>query len=124
MNLVDSSGWIEYFMNSPLAGRYEKHLQPPQQNWVPAIVLYEVYKKIKQEKGEAAALVAVSVMQQSPVMALDEDLALEAADISLRYRLAMADAMVYASAIRQKANLITSDKDMKDLPQVIYYPKS
>ena len=124
MNLVDSSGWIEYFTNGPLAGRYEKHLQIPRQNIVPAVVLYEVYKKIKQEKGEESALVAVSVMQQCTAIVLDEDLALEAADIGLRYRMAMADAMVYAAALRQKASLITSDKDFKDLPHVIYYPKN
>lgn len=121
--LVDSVGWIEFFGGGPLAGRYAKHLDPASSVVVPTIVLYEVYKKIKRERSEEAALVAVSTMQTARMVPLTEPLSLTAADLSLRYKLGMADAIVYASALQEGAQLVTSDKDLKDLPQVIYYAK-
>ena len=123
MNLVDSSGWLEFFTGGPLAGEYAKHLQNPSGVVVPVIVLYEVYKKIKAERSEEAALVAVATMQNARILPLTDELSLAAADISLSRKLAMADAMVYASALQEGVPLITSDKDLKDLPQVTYYPK-
>ena len=123
MNLVDSVGWIEFFTDGPLASQYARHLHHPSENVVPTVVFYEVYKKIKQEKSEEAALVAVSTMQNARIVPLTEDLSLLAADLSLRYRLAMADSIVYASALQENARLVTSDKDLKNLPQVTYYPK-
>lgn len=124
MNLVDSVGWIEFFTDGPLASQYAKHLESPSNNIVPTIVLYEVYKKIKQERSEDAALIAVSTMQSARVIPLTDDLSLAAADISIHYKLAMADAIVYASAVQENARVVTSDKDLKDLPQVTYYPRS
>lgn len=123
MILVDSFGWIEFFTDGPLAGEYAKYLQRPSEVIVPTIVLYEVYKKIKNEKSEEAALVAVATMQNAQVVPLTEELSLSAADASLSHKLAMADAIVYASAIQQGAGLVTSDKDLKGLPHVTYFPK-
>ena len=123
MTLVDSVGWIEFFTNGPLAARYEKHLDSPG-NIVPTIILFEVYKKIKREKSEEVALVAITTMQKARIVSLTEDLSLAAADVSLKYKLAMADSIVYATALQNKATLVTSDKDLKNLPSVIYYPKS
>ena len=123
MILVDSVGWIEFFTDGPLAGEYAKYLQKPSEVIVPTIVLYEVYKKIKNEKSEEAALVAVATMQNAQIIPLTEELSLSAADASLRHKLAMADAIVYASAIQEGAKVVTSDNDLKDLPQVTYFPK-
>ena len=123
MSLVDSVGWIEFFTDGPLAGAYAKHLQKPEDVVVPTVVLYEVYKKIKSQKGEDSALVAMATMQNTRVVPLTADLSLSAADASLNYKLAMADAIVYASAIQEGVRLVTSDRDLKDLPQVVYYPK-
>ena len=123
MTLVDSVGWIEFFIDGPLASEYAKYLQKPSEVIIPTIVLYEVYKKIKNEKNEEAALMAVSTMQNAHIIPLTEELSLSAADVSLEYKLAMADAIVYASMLQENAKLITSDKDLKDLPNVIYFPK-
>ncbi|MBI3307712.1 MAG: type II toxin-antitoxin system VapC family toxin [Candidatus Omnitrophica bacterium] len=123
MILVDSFGWIEFFTDGPLAGEYAKYLQRPSEVIVPTIVLYEVYKKIKNEKSEEAALIAVATMQNAQVVPLTEEISLSAADASLSHKLAMADAIVYASAIQQGAGLVTSDKDLKGLPHVTYFPK-
>ena len=123
MTLVDSVGWIEFFTDGPLAAKYAEYLQKPSEVLVPTIVLYEVYKKIKSERSEEAALVAVATMQNARVVPLTEELSLSAADVSLSHKLAMADAIVYASALQENAKLVTSDKDLKDLPHVTYFHK-
>ena len=123
MTLVDSVGWIEFFTDGPLAGEYAKYLQKPSEVIVPTIILYEVYKKIKNERSEEAALIAVATMQNARIVPLTEELSLSAADASLNHKLAMADAIVYASAIQEGAKVVTSDNDLKDLPQVTYFPK-
>lgn len=124
MILVDSVGWIEFFTDGPLAASYAKHLQPISEVVVPTVVLYEVYKKIKREKSEEEAFMAAVQMQRGRVVPLTDELSLSAADLSLHHHLPMADAIVYATALQEKAKLATSDKDLKDLPQVIYYSKS
>jgi len=123
VNLVDSVGWIEFFTDGPLANEYAKYLQRPSEVLVPTIVLYEVYKKIKAEKNEESALIAIGTMQNAQMIPLTEELSISAADLSLSHKLSMADAIVYASAILKNANVITSDKDLKDLPHVTYFSK-
>ncbi len=118
--LVDSSGWIEFFAAGPLADRYAAYLKGPSQIITPTVVVYEVYKKIKREHGEAVALIAAGQLNATLVIPLTEPIARMAADLSLRHGLAMADAMVYATSRDQDAQLITSDADLKDLPAVVY----
>lgn len=118
--LIDSSGWIEYFSAGPLAERYASYLTHAAQLVTPTIVLYEVYKKITRERGEETALLAAGQLSATQVIPLTESIAFLAADISLRHGLAMADAIVYATACDQNASLITSDADLKDLPGVVY----
>ncbi len=123
MILIDSSGWIEYYADGPLASRYAKYIEDPKKVVIPAIVLYEVYKKIKMEKGETVAVSIAAVMQQGKRVAMNEEIALRAADYSLEFKLAMADAVVYATAQMEGVDLVTSDQDLKGLPGVIYYSK-
>ena len=123
MVIVDSCGWLEWFTDGKLADEYEKYLADPDKLLMPAIVLYEVYKILKREVGEEKALFAVGYMNNSPVIPLDESLALAAADIALRERLAMADAIVVAAARANDCKVITSDLDLKDQTNVKYIPK-
>jgi predicted nucleic acid-binding protein len=118
--LVDSSGWIEYFSGGPLAQRYGSYLGGPAELITPTIVVYEVYKKIKRERGEELALRVTASLTATEVIPLTESIALLAADVSLQYGLAMADAIIYATAQDQKARVLTSDADLKDLPGVVY----
>ena len=118
--LIDSSGWIEFFVGGPLAERYAAYLTPSAKIVTPTIVLYEVYKKIKRERGEDLALLVAGRLNTTEVIPLTDSLALNAADISLRHGLAMADAIVYATSRHQEAQIITGDADLKDLPGVIY----
>jgi toxin FitB len=84
------------------------------------MVVYEVYKKVKRERGEELALHITARLTATEVIPLTESIALLAADFSLRYGLAMADAIVYATSQDQGAQLLTSDADLKDLPGVVY----
>jgi len=118
--LIDSSGWIEFFSGGALASRYAPYLKDSTQLVTPTIVVYEVYKKIKRERGEETALLAISRLTATEVIPLTESIALLAADLSLHHGLAMADAIVYATSRDQNAQLVTSDADLKNLPAVVY----
>ena len=118
--LLDSSGWIEFFTGGPLAEKYAPYLTSRYQLIMPTIVLYEVYKKIKRERGEETALLFAGRLSATQVVQLTESIALLAADVSLKHGLAMADAIVYATARDQEAEVVTGDADLKDLPGVVY----
>ena len=118
--LLDSSGWIEFFTGGPLADRYAAYFAPRFQLITPTIVLYEVYKKIKRERDEETALLFAARLSATQVVQLTESIAFLAADVSLRHGLAMADAIVYATAQDQEAEVVTGDADLKDLPGVVY----
>ena len=124
MKLVDSSGWLEFFTDGPLAQAYASHLRNPQEVVTPTVVLYEVYKVIKRQRTEEEALAAAAQVGKTRVVALDDQVALTAADLSLAHHLAMADAIVYATALMQGATLLTSDSDLASLPGVTYLRKS
>jgi len=122
MTVVDSCGWIEYLADSSLAPQYEKYLQKPEEVITPSLVMYEVYKKIKKEKGEELALSVVAQMEKTKVVTLDEEIALLAADLSIGHLLPLADAVVYGTAMREKAKVVTSDSHFKDLDDVVFLP--
>jgi predicted nucleic acid-binding protein len=124
MIVVDSCGWLEWFTDGQLADKYEKYLVDQDNILMPAIILYEVYRILKREVGEEKALLAAGYMKRSPVIPLDEALALTAADIALQDSLAMADAIIVATARANNCKIITSDSDLKNQPNVKYIPKN
>ena len=89
----------------------------------PTIVIYEVYKHAKRRMSEEAAVDAVAAMQKTAVVPLSDELALIAADLSLTYKLAMADAIVLATAQAHEADVVTSDADFDGIPGVVYIAK-
>lgn len=123
MKVVDSSGWLEFFTDGPLADQYAEHLADLGQILTPAIVLFEVYKKIKRERGEEDALIAVSQIEKTRIASLTTTVALTAADLGLEHRLAMADSLIYATAILHQVEVVTSDPDFMGLPGVTYLEK-
>ncbi|MGE5300081.1 MAG: PIN domain-containing protein [Acidobacteriota bacterium] len=74
--LIDSSGWIEFFTDGPLAKEYARHIRNPSKIVTPTIVLYDVYKKMKRERTEAEALAAVAALNRTVVIDLSESVAL------------------------------------------------
>lgn len=120
MNVVDSCGWLEYFADGPNAGFFASALEVIDELIVPVISLYEVFKRVAQQRGEGAALQAVAIMQQATVVEIDAAAALAAARISLDSRLPMADSMMLAVSRARNAVLWTQDADFADLSGVMY----
>jgi toxin FitB len=118
--VVDSSGWLEFLTDGPLAEQFAGHLRQPALVITPTIILYEVYKFAKRLRGEDVALDAVAAMQKTRLVPLTDELALVAADLSLELKLPMADSIVLATARQYGAKVITSDADFRELPGVIY----
>lgn len=122
MKLVDSYGWIEYFGDGPLADKYAPYVEGANASntLTPTIIVYEVYKRLKKERGQQVALEAYAQMTRTCILPLDEGGALSAADIGLEKGLAMADAIIYSAAETHKAQLITSDQHLKNLESVTF----
>ena len=123
MNVVDSSAWLEYFANGPNAAFFATAVEKIDDLVVPSLTIYEVFKRVLQQRNEGDALQAVAVMQQGGVVDLDARIALSAARISLECKLPMADSVVLATARAHGATLWTQDADLKDLPRVQYRKK-
>ena len=123
MMVVDSSGWLEFLTDGPLADEYARRLRQPAAVITPTIVMYEVYKHSKRLRGEDGALDAVAAMQKTRVVPLNDELALVAADLSLEHKLPMADAIVLATARLYEAEVVTSDADFEGVADVTYIPK-
>ena len=120
MILVDSFGWIEYLAEGQLAERYEEYLANLAEVVTPTIVLYEVYKRLRRERKEEEVLLVIAQIMKTKVVPLSEEIALSAAEISLRHTLPMADAIVYATAMKETCPMVTSDPHFKGLEDVIY----
>jgi predicted nucleic acid-binding protein len=123
MNVVDSSAWLEYFADGPNASVFAKPIEATRSLVVPSLSLYEVFKRVTQQRDEDEALRAIAVMEQGIVVDLDRATALEAARLSIQHRLAMADSVMLATAQRQRATLWTQDADFDGLPGARYYAK-
>ena len=123
LKLVDSSGWIELASDGPLAGRFSDYLEEADQVITPSVVVYEVYKRLKRDASETIADAVLAHMGKTRVVAFDDQLAIQAAEVSLQHNLAMADAIIYATAQAHKATLITGDSDFRSLPHVVYLGK-
>jgi toxin FitB len=123
MNLVDSSGWLEYFAAGNNARFFEPALLDEKNLLVSTINIYEVFKMILRQRDENAALMAVAAMQKGLVADLDTTLSLSASRISLAYKLPMADSLIYATAQKFKAIVWTQDDDFAELPGVRFVAK-
>ncbi|MFH1738173.1 MAG: type II toxin-antitoxin system VapC family toxin [bacterium] len=120
MNLVDTSGWIEYFFAGPNSAHFTPPVEATDALLVPVICLYEVFKKVNLVADEARALKAVAQMKQGRIVDLTEDVALSAALVSLKHALPMADSLIYATARAYGAVLWTQDEHFNGLPGVSY----
>jgi len=120
MNIVESSGWLEYFASGPNAQFFSEPIEDSANLLVPTISLYEVFKRILQQRGETEALQAVAFMQSGAVADLTSTIALHAAKLSLELKIPMADSMMLASARETGSLLWTQDSDLEGLPDVHY----
>ena len=124
MNVVDSSGWLEYFAAGPNAGAFAGAVEATGDLVVPAVSVYEVFKRVLQQRGEGDALQAVALMQQGSVVELTTPIALEAARISVALGMPMADSIMLATARAYQATLWTQDSHFAEIDGVECIPKS
>jgi len=123
MKVVDSCGWLEYFGNGPNAAFFAKAIERTADLVVPTVSLYEVFKRVLQQRGEGDALQAVAVMQQGLVAELSGTMALSAARISVDLGLPMADSIMLATARAYDATLWTQDAGFEGVPGANYVRK-
>jgi predicted nucleic acid-binding protein len=120
MNVVDSCGWLEYLADGPNADFFAPAIENLAELIVPSICVYEVFKRVLQQRSEGDALSVVATMQQGQVVNLDTTIALNAARMSVELRLPMADSVILATARAHEATLWTQDADLKGLAGVEY----
>jgi predicted nucleic acid-binding protein len=122
MNVVDSSGWLEYFADAGNAGFFAPPIEKVTELLVPSISILEVFKRVLAQRGEGSALQAVALMTQGRVIDLDLPIALQAAYLGRQHKLPLADSVILASARVHSANLWTQDADFEGLDGVRYVP--
>ena len=123
MNVVDSSAWLEYFADGPNASVFAKPIEATRSLIVPSLSLFEVIKRVSQQRNEDEALRAIAVMEQGRIVDLDRATALEAARLSILHGISMADSVMLATAQRSRATLWTQDSDFDGLPGTRYYAR-
>ncbi len=123
MNVVDSSGWIEYFVGGPNARYFGPPIEDAGELLVPSLIVFEVYRHVLRERGADDALRAIGGLQRGRQVELDAALALTAAEVALEHRLPMADSIIYSTAQVHGATLWTQDADFKGLRGVRFRAK-
>jgi predicted nucleic acid-binding protein len=124
LNIVDSSGWLEFFADGANAGFFAKAITDTERLIVPPISLLEVFKRALQQRGEEAALQAVAHMRQGSVVSIDADVVLAAAHLGVAHELPLADAVMLATARRHAAVLWTKDADFQGIDGVRYVARA
>ena len=120
MNLVDSSGWLEYFGNGPNADFFAEPIENTSELLVSTINIFEVFKRILQERGESEGLRAIAFVQVGEVVSVSSPIALHAAKISVDLKIPMADSIMLATARETDAILWTQDSDFEGIEDVKY----
>ena len=123
MNIIDSSGWLEFFSGGVNANKFEMPLSDIEKLLVPSITIYEVFKVILRESNENNALQGIALMKQGEVIDLNSELAMSAASISYNHKIPMADSIILATAKKYDAIVWTQDNDFEKMPNVKYFKK-
>lgn len=123
MNVVDLSGWLEYFADGGNASFFAPAIEDVDNLIVPTICIYEVFKRLMGQRGENTALVHIGDMHQGQITDLTASIALQAAKISTDLKIAMADSIILATARVHNATLWTQDADFDSIDGVEYIEK-
>jgi len=123
MNIVDSSLWIEYFLETNIDQSVIDTIKDTDNLYVPVICIYEVYKKFLSIGDSKKANIAVAIMQDADVIGINPQLAVLAAQLGKQHSLPMADSIIYATAVLWDAELYTQDKHFENLDRVHYFSK-
>ena len=124
MNVVSSSGWLEYLADADNSSFFAPSIEDQERLVVPSLSIYEVFKRVLQQRSEDQALQAVAAMQQGLVVDLTAHLSLSAAKLSIDHQLPLADGVMLATARAHEATLWTQDADFEGLDDVRYVAKA
>lgn len=124
MNVVDSSGWLEYFADSENASFFAPAIEDSENLLVPVICIYEVFKRILLQSGLSSAQTHIGDLYTGHIVAIDASLALSAAQLSAEQKLPMADSLILAVARTHNATLWTQDEHFKGMAGVQYIEKA
>jgi len=122
--VIDTSAWIEWLIDSPIGRKLSKQFPDKAQCIVPTIVQLELAKWLLRERGEELAYQVIAYTQKCVVVPLDTSIALLAADLHREHKLTTADAIIYATALCQNAELLTCDAHFKGLRDVTLFTKT
>lgn len=122
-NVVDSSGWVEYLLDTPRADLFAAPIEQRQALLVPTIALFEVHRVLSRKLPPDVVKACLDVMRLGRVLDITAARAVAGADVSLRHRLAMGDALMYSLTLEHGATFWTQDVDYQGLPSVQYFPK-
>lgn len=123
MNLVDTSGWLEYLADTKNAKNFAEAIENTDELIVSSINIYETYKKVLKERDEDAAIQIIGLMKQSKVFDVTSTIAVQAAKLSYEKDIPMADSIIYVTAKENDAIVWTQDADLKGLEGVKYFNK-
>jgi predicted nucleic acid-binding protein len=121
MNIVDSSLWIEYFLDNDIDASIINAVENSDSLYVPSICLYEVHKRFLSLDDIEKANLAIDIMQNATVISINSKIAILASTLGRRYKLPLADSIIYATAKLYNAEIYTQDKHFKNLEQVYYF---
>lgn len=119
-NAVDSSAWVEYFVDGPNAAFFAPAIEDTTHLLVPSVALHEVFRITLAHQSEGDALKAIAQMKQGSVCDLDENLALSAAKISWELKLPLAESIMLATARGRHARLWTQEDRLRGIEGVQY----
>lgn len=123
MNLVDSSGWMEYFADGKNAKHFALVIQDVENLAVSVINIYEVYKKILQHRDENSAIEAIAIMQQAEILEVTAQIAIDGAKVSIENEIPMEDSLIIATTRSVDAKIWTQDYDFKGFDNVMFFKK-
>ncbi len=123
MNIVDASGWIEFFLAGTNGPKFKPVIENTSELLVSSVNMYEVNRVLSRKLPVELRDMCLQVMRRAPVIELNDERAIAASELSLKHGLAMADAAMYAIALEHKAVLWTQDADYQGLKGVKYFPK-
>ena len=123
MNIVDASGWIEFFLAGTNGPKFKPVIENTSELLLSSVNIYEVHRVLSRKLPVELRDMCLEVMRRAPVIELNDERAIAASELSLKHGLAMADAAMYAIALEHKAVLWTQDADYQGLKGVKYFPK-
>jgi predicted nucleic acid-binding protein len=123
MNIVDASGWIEFFLAGANGPKFKPVIENTPELLVTSINMYEVHRVLSRKLPNHLRDICLNLMRRVPIIDFSDARAIAAADLSIKHQLAMADAAMYAMALEHKATLWTQDADYQGLVGVHYVAK-